>query len=253
MPNRILKETICTSEQIDSLSPEAEAFFYRLIVNCDDFGRLDARIPILKSKCYPLKSIDSKCLQEMLYILRDAGLVFLYSVDGKPFMSLISWEKHQQIRAKRSKYPAPNDGVAIIGNHLISDEIICPRNPIQSNPESNPIQSPALPVADNDDVKLARFMYQRILVIQPKVKEPRFDKWANTIRLMREQDGRTHKQIQDAFIFANKDQFWKSNILSPDALRKQIDKLEIRIQTNTAVVTQGFIEKHTDKSWREGL
>ena len=42
MPNRIIKESICTSCEIDSLTPEQEVFFYRLIVNCDDYGRMDA-------------------------------------------------------------------------------------------------------------------------------------------------------------------------------------------------------------------
>ena len=43
MPNRILKESICRSEEIDSLSWFEEVLFYRLIVICDDFGRYDGR------------------------------------------------------------------------------------------------------------------------------------------------------------------------------------------------------------------
>jgi len=139
MPNRIIKESICTSEQIDHLSDQAECFFYRLMVNCDDFGRLDARPAILKSKCYPLKSIDINKLCVMLTELKQAGLVMAYEVDERPYLHLVSWEKHQQIRAKRSKYPAPELGHEITGNQLISSDSICPRNPIQSNLESNPI------------------------------------------------------------------------------------------------------------------
>ncbi len=43
MPNRIIKESICRSEEIDSLSWFEEVLFYRLIVTCDDFGRYDGR------------------------------------------------------------------------------------------------------------------------------------------------------------------------------------------------------------------
>lgn len=141
MPNRIIKETICTSEEIDGLSDSEECFFYRLMVNCDDFGRMDARPAIIKSKCYPLKSIDIKRLLEMVANLQASGLIGLYEVEGRHYLHLISWEKHQQIRAKRSKYPSPEEGPEIIGNQLISSEIKCPRNPIQSNPIENPIQS----------------------------------------------------------------------------------------------------------------
>lgn len=43
MPNRIIKESICTSDTLSRLSDFQENFFYRLIVSVDDYGRLDAR------------------------------------------------------------------------------------------------------------------------------------------------------------------------------------------------------------------
>ena len=55
MPNRIIKESICTSDSINQLTPFQEVFFYRLLVNCDDYGRLDARPEVLASKLYPLR------------------------------------------------------------------------------------------------------------------------------------------------------------------------------------------------------
>ena len=55
MPNRIIKESICTSDSIDSLSWFEEVLFYRLIVNCDDYGRFDGRPSIIKSRLFPLK------------------------------------------------------------------------------------------------------------------------------------------------------------------------------------------------------
>ena len=60
MPNRIIKESICRSEEIDSLSWFEEVLFYRLIVTCDDFGRYDGRTKIIKGSCFPLKDIAEK-------------------------------------------------------------------------------------------------------------------------------------------------------------------------------------------------
>jgi uncharacterized protein (DUF488 family) len=94
-------------------------------------------------------------------------------------------------------------------------------------------------VAHDNDFLLARFIYQRVLAVQPKAKEPKFDKWANTIRLMREQDKRTHKQIQDVFLWANRDPFWKANVMSPDSLRKQLDKLEVQMRNKGQSGTAG--------------
>ncbi len=142
MPNRIIKESICTSNEIDALKPEEEILFYRIIVNCDDFGRMDARLPILRAKCFPLRidSVKDKDIRAWMDSLIKQGLIFIYEVDGKEYLQMSTWEKHQQIRAKRSKYPAPDDGLItseINGNHKISN---VPENPIQSNleSESNP-------------------------------------------------------------------------------------------------------------------
>ena len=138
MPNRILKESICTSENIDDLSWFEEVVFYRLIVNCDDYGRMDGRSKILKARLFPLKSVTDKQISDAVQSLRTAGIVDLYFVDGKPFLQLRTWDKHQQTRAKKSKFPPPVSTC----NHLISSDINC--NQMISNVpviQSNPIQS----------------------------------------------------------------------------------------------------------------
>lgn len=108
MPNRIIRETICTSSRIENLSWFEEVFFYRLIVNCDDFGRLDARPAILKSKLFPLKEqLCSREIEQALRKLADLGCISLYCRGGRPYLYLPAWEAHQKIRSKKSRYPAP--------------------------------------------------------------------------------------------------------------------------------------------------
>ena len=144
MPNRIIKESICTSEEIDILTPEQEVFFYRLMVVVDDFGLMDARLSILKAKCYPLKSIEINCIQMNLARLQEVGLVKLYQADGKPYLSIVNWAKHQQIRAKRAKYPTPECGSEITCNQLKSNVPVIQSNPILSlsgNPDPVPAKS----------------------------------------------------------------------------------------------------------------
>lgn len=110
MPNRIIKESICTSETIDALSWFEEVFFYRLIVNCDDYGRIDARPAILKSNLFPLNDgVTKSQIEKAVNALATAGLVDLYEVDGKPYLQLSKWSKHQRLRNSREKYPAPDE------------------------------------------------------------------------------------------------------------------------------------------------
>lgn len=138
MPDRIIKESICTSDTLNQLSDFEERFWHRLIVNCDDYGRFDARPAILKGRLFPL--MEGKTLKDMsntLSKLASVGLVELYEVDGKPFLHVVTWDKYQRIRAKRSKFPEPNGTCC----HLTSSDGKCPRNPIQSESNPNPIRN----------------------------------------------------------------------------------------------------------------
>lgn len=105
MPNRILKESICGSETIDRLTAFEETFFYRLIVNCDDYGAMDARPSILKAKLFPLKDVRVDAVAQALSALVRAGTAEVYEVDGKPYLQVLAWGKHQITRAAKRKYP----------------------------------------------------------------------------------------------------------------------------------------------------
>jgi hypothetical protein len=130
MPNRILKESVCTSESIDKLSWFEEVMFYRLLVNCDDYGCFDARPAILRARLFPLKSVAEKQITDALKKLGSVGIIRVYLHEGKPYLQFISWAQHQQIRSRRRKYPEPD----INCNQMISTDITCWPNPIQSNP-----------------------------------------------------------------------------------------------------------------------
>jgi len=86
-----------------------------------------------------------------------------------------------------------------------------------------------------DDFSLAEKMYESLLVINPKHKAPNLENWANSIRLLREVDNRTLSEISKTWEWANKDSFWRTNILSPDKLRKQMDKLTLTMSSETSI------------------
>ena len=137
MPNRIIKESICTSDSIDGLSWFEECFFYRLIVSCDDYGRMDARPPILRARLFPLKTVTDKQVEAALQSLRTAAMIDLYVVDGHSYLQLRTWGEHQRIRNVKEKYPAPDFSNS---PQLAAD---CGRLPLAQAP--NPIQSESNP------------------------------------------------------------------------------------------------------------
>lgn len=116
MPNRLLRDGICTSELINSLSSDEEILFYRLLVVCDDFGHMDGRLTILKAQCFPLRETATlKSVSHWLDGLAAKGLVRRYAVGDKPFIAIGKWEN--RVRS-RPKYPLPD----VDGARWIDDE-----------------------------------------------------------------------------------------------------------------------------------
>ena len=140
MPNRIIKESICTSEDVAKLSMGAEILFYHLMVKADDFGVYFGNEQIIKNTCFPLKSseIKVKQVESWLNELVKAGLLFAYvAEDGKKYVQFTKWAKHQQIRAKKSKYPLFDSTC----NQLLADDGNSCRNPIKYEIQSISAQS----------------------------------------------------------------------------------------------------------------
>ena len=143
MPNRIIKESIHTSDTLNELTDFQFRLWVGLLTYVDDYGRGDARLPIIKGTVFPLRDrVTLKDIDAALKALAGAGCVGLYEVDGKPYLYFPTWESHQNIRNKKSKFPAPSDGKQITndsGTQTI--EINCKQVPanvpvIQSESES---------------------------------------------------------------------------------------------------------------------
>lgn len=101
-------------------------------------------------------------------------------------------------------------------------------------------------VYTDDDLLVANWIFDLIKNLSPNVKTPAFESWANEIRLMRERDGRTHKDICELFRWANQDSFWAANILSPSKLREKWDQLEIKRGSSKANKRkESFAEKNS--------
>ena len=118
----------------------AEILFYHLMVKVDDFGVYFGNERIIKDTCFPLKSSEMKVKQVESWLneLVKAGLLFAYvAEDGKKYVQFTKWAKHQQIRAKKSKYPLFDSTC----NQLLADDCNSCRNPIQYEIQSNTAQS----------------------------------------------------------------------------------------------------------------
>ncbi len=121
MGNRMLKESIRMSEQVDALDWFEEVMFYRLIVTVDDYGIYSANPVMLSHVLFPMKeNVDSGMIKDALSHYVELGLIDVYAVENKGiYLKLVTWENHQRLHESKHKFPVPDDG------ENINDEIIC--------------------------------------------------------------------------------------------------------------------------------
>ena len=84
-------------------------------------------------------------------------------------------------------------------------------------------------VDTSDEVRLASYLYNKILENNPKAKKPNIQVWAKQIDLMMRVDKRTPDDIQAVIDWSQDDNFWQINILSTKTLREQFDRLYLKM------------------------
>lgn len=143
MPNRIIKESLCSSEKIASLSDFEFRLWIGLITQADDAGRGDARPAIIKGHVFPLRDrISIKDIDAALQVLAARGCVSLYTVDGKPYFVFPGWVKHQRVRDCKPKFPEPPKTYSSPQSAASCGELPRTAALIQSESESNPNPNP---------------------------------------------------------------------------------------------------------------
>lgn len=90
-----------------------------------------------------------------------------------------------------------------------------------------------------EDLQCAEWILALVKTIKPSASKTDLAPWANDIRLMRELDGRSHREICELFKWASRDAFWCSNILSPKKLRAKWDTLSMQRSAGNRKPTSG--------------
>ena len=81
---------------------------------------------------------------------------------------------------------------------------------------------------DSTPLILSKYLYQKILANDQKAKPPKFQNWADHMDKLIRIDKRAENEIRLVIDFCQKDEFWKSNILSTKKLRDKFSALVIK-------------------------
>lgn len=107
---RSIKPEFFTDEDVAGLSPWAQLLFIALWTHADKAGRLEDRPARIKVCCQPY---SSQKIYSLLAELVRGGFIYRYTHDGKGFIQIRSWTKHQLCHRDEpsSSIPAPDGRV----------------------------------------------------------------------------------------------------------------------------------------------
>lgn len=83
---------------------------------------------------------------------------------------------------------------------------------------------------DSNEYKLALYLFNFIKRNNEKAKEPNLQTWAKQFDYILRIDKRDVEEVKQVVKFCQTDSFWFKNILSPDKLRKQYDRLLMQMK-----------------------
>jgi hypothetical protein len=119
-----------------------------LVVNTDDFGRMQADAFTVKNVVLPSSPRPERDFDKALDVIADVGLIARYEVDGSIYLQVHEFDLHQPNLHKRTSSRFP-DGPGTSGNFRTNLREL---NLTESNPEPRTV-----PAAQADDPRFAVF------------------------------------------------------------------------------------------------
>lgn len=104
-----------------------------------------------------------------------------------------------------------------------------------------------------DDLKVAQYIYQKVIEINPTYQEPNWTRWSNEIRLLKKRLNKRTREILEVFDWANHHEFWFKNILSPSSLSEKWATLTTQMLSDTKQTTKPNDIDWNSTGWAEGV
>ena len=247
---RSIKPEFWRSEDIADLTVEDRLLFIGLWSYVDDNG---VGIDRLADVCADLFALDLERdppetfarVSRGLQNLSEAGRIVRYTVEGKSYLHISNWTKHQRIdKPNKARYPHPD-----AENATIREEVATPsRHPRETpapgtgeqgnrgtgeqgtcDPADAGSSSDAASGADtttNPDAEaLSHYLADRIRTNGNKVRTVG-KRWHDAMDRLIRIDGYTPEQIRQVIDWSQGNEFWAPNILSAPKLREKFDTLK---------------------------
>lgn len=250
---RTIKPEFWTDEKIVELSPLARLLFIGLWNFSDDAGNGEGSRRQVKMRIFPGDNID---VDPLIEELKAQGLVSEYAVEGKVYLNIRNFTRHQKINrpSQTRMYPPPKTETLTeasdkkaqegkgSGREGIKDQGRDQgEKPSWSSPGDDDrrrkVKKRQIDISNPEATRLSEIFAERILSNNPdfrELKPERRDKtlhtWSTEIGRMIRIDGRDPPEIEQVIRWCQADTFWRSNVLSANKLRQQFDRLKMQLK-----------------------
>lgn len=162
-----------------------------------------------------LKVPNPKTISSILEYLIQENMIYIYDKGNKKetHYKIVNYDIYQDDRGEEG-----NTKVTV--NKQSMDINKNDKNEKNENKKTNKVF-----MSDSNEYRLAVYLYKHIVENNPKAKEPNYQTWSKGFDSIIRIDKRDIEEVRDLIKFSQRHTFWHKNILSPDKLRKQYDRL----------------------------
>lgn len=117
---RTIKPDFFFDEKITELDHKARLAFIGLWCYADKEGKMEDKPKVLKAKLFPYENID---FDKILTVLADVNMISRYAVEGKNFLIINNFQKHQRPHHTEKKSEIPDfNGIITVKDPLEDGE-----------------------------------------------------------------------------------------------------------------------------------
>lgn len=234
---RSIKPEFWSSEDIAALDWDTRLLFIGLWSYVDDNGVGRDNEKLITADLFPLEDDPRETLARVsrgLQELSRRSLLTRYTVEGRDFIHITTWSRHQRIdKPNKDRYPLPTRDDAVIRDTLATPsrdtrDTLAPGAGEQGIREQGTgDQDPSSTTPLRDDVaRILDHLDERIRANGAKM--PRRTKTnTDAARLLVDLDRRDPDEIHRIIDWATNDSFWRAHILSAKQLRQKYDQLKL--------------------------
>ena len=251
---RSIKPEFWRSEDITALPRDIRLLFVGLWSYVDDNGVGVNDYRHIAADLFALEEDQNEVrefVQDGLRRLSGASLVTLYTVSGKQYLFINTWDKHQRVpKPNIPRHPRPDDPRAVLTSEYgDSPEDVrthsgdSPETPVSGTGEqgnrgdkeaktSSSCPEPAAPDDARSDVdELCARLRDRVIANGAKATITK--QWRTEARHLLDRDKRDHAQALRLIDWATSNDFWRTNILSMPKFRAKYDQLLLQAKRET--------------------